>query len=691
MAGPFETQVGIGLKDDFTAKYRKIQQDVKQAQQARERLGIQSEQSIRNEIRQTSAAYEQLGRSGIASASEMARAYDKTTDKISKLRRELGETERTQSRMVSAMERLKSLGGIVAGVTAAGMVLKQPISQQMNYDSELHKTANFLYRDSNDVKTRLAGVGTIRDKVDAARQYGGGTREEGLQALEVMGRSKMERDDAFSSLPEVMKIHTATGADAADVASLMTSTFNFGLTGKQGNAALDAATTAAQHGKADVSLLAREAPRGLENARGAGFVGPKGFSDVLALYEVASSIAGSPEEGATNTNDLINELSSVNLANSSSRVKINGKRLDFKSMALKDAQHGHNTLYTLEHMVRAVDDHDKEMAGLRNKLKSTSDPKAQGNIQRAIDERHRQNVGLFLHNQQSSAAFLGYERNPEQFESMSKEIESQFSKPEGQRSTDVDYAVMADTSDYKVQKADEEKKRASDAAVKPLADALGDLALKTADLAVEFPKVATAAEGAAIALSAVAAFGALKGGGSLLDTLRGKPGAGINEAENAAEDLTKKPGWLVRGGKWLGGAVVTAGKNAVKLGGAAVRGGGKVLGWGLDNPSWMINPVTAGIAGMWPGETVSGSDEASELERQKQINLKKNRQRTSGDALNMLQNWPGRDASAGGHTPVFQLPTQPAPIVNVQVHLDGQEITGFVHTSTTRNARRHGA
>ncbi len=93
-------------------------------------------------------------------------------------------------------------------------------------------------------------------------EYGGGDREDALAAGEVMGRSKMGRDDVYSALPEVMKVSTATGADARDVATLMTSTYNFGFKDEQARAALDAATTASQHGKADVALLSREAPRG---------------------------------------------------------------------------------------------------------------------------------------------------------------------------------------------------------------------------------------------------------------------------------------------------------------------------------------------------------------------------------------------------------------------------------------------
>lgn len=757
MAGPFDTQIGIGVTDNATASIKSIRNEVTRMYEAREHLGVQSEHKLRRaiqqteaslnrlarsgtlsaaemsraqgkaaakisrlqkemaeaevrsytsrnaareaytalgvrseheiqrEIQKTTAAYNRLERSGVLSATEQKRAYEQMTSTVGKLRRELGETERSQSRMVSTF---KTIGGIAAGVSGAAMVLGRPIGQQRDFDSELHQGVNFLYRDKNSASERLAGVGTLRSKIYDAVEYGGGDRKDALAAAEIMGRSKMGVNDVYGALPEVMKVSTATGADASDVASLMTSTYNFGFKGEQARAALDAATTASQHGKADVSLLAREAPRGLENARGAGFMGQKGFADVMALYEVASSIAGNADEGATNTNDLITELSSTNLTNSAKRVKVRGKRLDYPSMATKDALQGHNALYTLEHMVSAVDANDSKMTGWQKALSNTADPVKRKNLQRAIDEEHRHNIGLFLHNQQSANAFLGYERNTEQFETISKDVEKQFSLKPGERSTDIDYAVMKDTANYKSRQLKTQNEKASDAATKPLSDVLGDFELKMAKLAEEFPNVATAAKGAAIALSAVAAFGALKGGtdlltgggkGGLLKRLGRNPGAVAEGAEDVAEAAGGKPGWLKSFGRWLI-------KGGSTLGGAAVNGGKSLVTDGLIG-----NPLAMTIAGLiYPSDTVSGSSESAELLRLKNHNQGVNARQTSAEALSYLQNWNGEKKTPGGQ-PVVQLPAQPAPNVTVNMYVDGQKMLDLFHTHIEHNARRHGA
>jgi hypothetical protein len=618
------------------------------------------------------------------------------TETVGKLRRELGETERTQSRMATTMQRLKGLGGIAAGIVGAGMTLKQPISQQMDFDSELHRTANFLYRDQGE-KGRIAGVGTIRNNIYSALEYGGGNRDEALAAAEVMARSKMNTDQVYAALPEVMKVHSATGAGAEDVASLMTANYNFGLTGKESTAALDAATTASQHGKADVPLLAREAPRGLENARGAGFTGKKGYADVMALYEVAAAIAGTPEEGATNVNDLMTELSSANLANNASRVKIHGKKIDFKSMATHDATEGHNALYTLQHIIAATDDNDKKMSGWRKELASTTDPTRKESLQRAIDEEHRQHVGLFLRNQQSANAYLGYERNKDQYQTISDDIQKQFDLPEGQRSTDVDYAVMKDTGNYKTQQFDNEKQRASDTAVKPVADALGNLAGKVAELAVEFPKVAVAAEGAAIAISALGAaallktgYGVLAGakGGGLIKRLLTKGGSVVEGTATGAGEAAEVTGEAVADSEGLLKRIFSLGKSKS---GQALSAGKRVVTNGVLEDGLLSLPGVDVLTGLlYPSDTVSGSDESSELNRLKQRNLRRNQQSSSSDALAMLQNWPGHNAPTG-NSPVINLPAQPVPAVNVMVQLDSHDIAAAIQVLIEKNSRRHGA
>lgn len=691
MAGPFETQFSIGLKDNFTERYRQIQEEVKRAQQAREQLSMRSGTVIRNEIRQQINAYQDLARSGVVSAEEQGRAYTRLTENVGKLRRELGETERTQHRLIAGLKSgVNLIGGMTAGVTGAVMVLSKPLHQQRDYDSELHNTANFLYRDKSSVKDRIEGVATIRDQIYKSTEYGGGTREDALAASEVLARSKMSRDQVFAALPEVMKVHTATGADAEDVASLMTATYNFGFSGKQSDAALDAATTAAQHGKANVALLARETPRGLENARGAGFVGARGYADVMALYETAAAIAGTADEGATNASDLISELSSRNLEHAARRVKINGRAIDWDAAATHDAKEGHNALYTLEHIVQSVDANDKNMQIWKKQLAKTTDPEKRTNLQRAIDERHRQNVGLFLRNQQSANAFLGYERNKEQFETISDDIKKQFDLPDGQRSTDIDYGVMKNTANFKSQQLETEKDRASDAVVKPFADALGNAELKLSSLAVEFPRVATAAEGAAIAMSALAAASVLKGGYGLITRIGGK--AAGEAIEGAGVVAAEMPG--------AGAAAAESRSALARIWGATMRGGKGILEGGkrvltngvLEDGLLSIPGVDVLTGLLYPSDTVSGQDENSELARLKSRNQKANASQlpSSSEALSMLQNWSG--SSAGGHAGAsFPVPVIPAPVVNVQVLLDGHELHGVMSMQQERSSRRHGA
>ncbi|SMG62012.1 phage tail tape measure protein [Cedecea sp. NFIX57] len=698
MAGPFETQFSIGLKDNFTERYRQIQAEVKRAQQAREQLGMRSGMAIRSEIRQQISAYQDLARSGVVSAEEQGRAYTKLTENVGKLRKELGETDRAQHRLMTGLKSgINLIGSVAAGATGAAMVLSKPLHQQRDFDSELHTAANFLYRDKNSVQERLAGVTTLRENIYKATEYGGGKREDAVAAAEVLGRSKMPRDQIYSTLPEIMKVNTATGADPRDVASLATATYNFGLEGKQSLVALDAATTAAQHGKADLSILARETPRGLENARGAGFVGTRGYADVMALYETAAAIAGNADEGATNASDLLTELSSRNLAHSAHRVKIHGRAIDWDSAVTHDAKEGHNALYTLEHIVQAVDDNDKNMQTWKKQLAKTTDPEKRTNLQRAIDERHRQDVGLFLRNQQSANAFLGYERNKEQFETISDDIKKQFDLPDGKRSTDTDYGVMKDTANYKAQQMETEKERASDAVVKPFSDALGNAEIKLAELAVAFPKVAMAAEGAAMAMSVLALTSALKGGYGLITRLGGGAageaitGAGVTAAETAAAGSA---------GAEAGAAAAESRSTLARLWGATMRGGrgiiegGKrVLTNGVFEDGLLSIPGVDVLTGvLYPSDTVSGKDENSELARLKSRNQKANASHlpTSSEALSMLQNWSG--SSAGGHAgSAFPVPVIPAPVVNVQVLLDGHELHGVMSLQQERTSRRYGS
>ncbi|ENE7619013.1 phage tail tape measure protein, partial [Salmonella enterica] len=435
---------------------------------------------------------------------------------------------------------------------------------QMDYDSTLRRTSNFMYR-NGDVKTRLQGIKTIDAAVRNANRSGGGRKEDGLVAAETMGRSGMATDEVFSALPEIMKIHTATGADARSLALMRNAAFNYGLKGKLGNAALDAMTTASQHGQVDVPLLAKAMPVGLELARSAGFVGTKGFSDVAALYEVSAALAGA-DEGVVNTNNLMMTLSSQTISDNARTVKFHGKKVDWQAMRRKDSVQGHDALYTLHHLIQRIDDSDETIVNARKKRDQAKTATEREKWEGVINSAHGANVGRFLRDQQSLKGYLAYEKYQDQYQDISADVNKQFSLPENQRATDLDFAVMKDSNKFKSDQLANEKDFATMDMASGPANLWGVIAEKSAELAKEFPVLAEAVSGVSSVFSSV--WQQLGGVGTTLATIAGvKLGAKLlkgRTAKTPGGELT--PGETINTGKVTGETGGIIGKSTTKWG-----------------------------------------------------------------------------------------------------------------------------
>ncbi|EDV9255983.1 phage tail tape measure protein [Salmonella enterica subsp. enterica serovar Sundsvall] len=442
--------------------------------------------------------------------------------------------------------------------------LADPVRRQMDYDSTLRRTSNFMYR-NGDVKTRLQGIKTIDAAVRNANRSGGGRKEDGLVAAETMGRSGMATDEVFSALPEIMKIHTATGADARSLALMRNAAFNYGLKGKLGNAALDAMTTASQHGQVDVPLLAKAMPVGLELARSAGFVGTKGFSDVAALYEVSAALAGA-DEGVVNTNNLMMTLSSQTISDNARTVKFHGKKVDWQAMRRKDSVQGHDALYTLHHLIQRIDDSDETIVNARKKRDQAKTATEREKWEGVINSAHGANVGRFLRDQQSLKGYLAYEKYQDQYQDISADVNKQFSLPENQRATDLDFAVMKDSNKFKSDQLANEKDFATMDMASGPANLWGVIAEKSAELAKEFPVLAEAVSGVSSVFSSV--WQQLGGVGTTLATIAGvKLGAKLlkgRTAKTPGGELT--PGETINTGKVTGETGGIIGKSTTKWG-----------------------------------------------------------------------------------------------------------------------------
>ncbi|MCX8957228.1 phage tail tape measure protein [Erwinia psidii] len=532
-----------------------VLQEYRRMASARETLGIRSERTIRREISQTQAAYNRLSRSGTMSAGEQTRAWNQTQATIARLKRELGETERSYQRLARVG---KTVGAIGGGLVAGAMVMRKPVENQMEYDSELRKVANFAYKHDN-LAGRQVGMSTIDGAIKSALREGGGDISGAFHGLEVMLRSgTMTRDQAFRALPGVMKNASATETDAASVASLQSSAFNFGLNEQDARAGLSVTTTMAQNGMVGVPLLAKEMPKALESAKSIGLHGRTGFAQVAALFEAAARGAGSPEEAATFTTNLLSELSSPTLANNFKNIKLGKRGVDIRALMRADAEKGLTPLDTVDRAIRAMDDKDPQFVALQKQIAKAAPGAAREKLEARRDQIHGQNVGRIFTNEASRMGFLNWERSKDYYHKLVGEGNEQFDMPAGKTSADLDFDLVKDSPSFQVSKAKNEAIFSSNDTAAPLSNALGEVADKASELAKEFPKLTTAISGAYSAIQGIGAAGgaglgalALAGGQKLWKRFKG---GGSVIAEGAAETAAKGGGILSKGSSLLGKA-----------------------------------------------------------------------------------------------------------------------------------------
>ncbi|MGL9774589.1 MAG: hypothetical protein ACR5LG_13395 [Sodalis sp. (in: enterobacteria)] len=102
------------------------------------------------------------------------------------------------------------------------------------------------------------------------------------------------------------------------------------------------------------------------------------------------------------------------------------------------------------------------------------------------------------------------------FRQLTDKVVKQFETPEGARSADLDFSLVRKGSQFWVQQAENEKLFATNDAVAPGSQVLGDVAESGARLAQEFPGLTIAATQASLAITALGAAAAIKTGADLL-------------------------------------------------------------------------------------------------------------------------------------------------------------------------------
>jgi len=640
--------------------------DFRRMSSARETLGIRSERNIQREIARTVASYNRLERSGSLSANEQSRAFEKMQSTVAKLRQEMAGAERQQRSWG------KAAFAIGSGIAAGAMTLRKPINDQASYSMHLAELSNLAYN-KEDVAGRITGKKVLDASIRKALRLGGGTPEQAFAALQSMIRSgSMTVAEAQQSLPGVMMNASATGSDPEAVANLQASAYNFGLSKKDALSALSVTTTAAQHGRVGVPLLAREMPKALESAKSAGFKGRAGFSQVAALFEAAAIGAGTPEEAATNVTNLLAELTSSNLSNNAKHITIKGKGVDFKALSVKDAAKGLTPLDTVNNLVDTALKYDKNYQGLGKKLANTQDEGERTSLEAQRDLIEGQYISQLFPNQYSKNAFQLYRRQIPYFNKLQHEQMEQFDLPAEKRSAELDFDLIKQEPEFQMHQAQNEKLFATNDAIAPVAKTLGDLADYGSKLAQEFPGLTTAAAGATVAITALGAAAAVKSGADLLmGRSGGKAGAGM---------LGKLKGLFSKGGAGVVEGAATTGKAAGMLKWVPFLGEAAMAYQGSQD--FPLIDIQRGKDQAAEARAKGGESNPAMMALMPQ---------SAGalDALDEIRKWfSGSDQDKPADKAAAAAPAPAAPTVNLTVTLDGREIATAVEQRFDRDGRR---
>lgn len=533
--------------------YRQIQQ----AARNREMLGVRSERSIQNEINRTRAAYDQLKRSGIASGRELDRAAVATKRRIAELNAEMGK--------VSMGQRLGNIGrgvaGLVAGGTAAGMVLAQPMKKQMDYDRSLAMTANTAFAE-RDAAGRIAGKAELNNAVKSAVEIGGGTKEDALGALDTMLASgAVKADTAMKLLPTLQKGATATGASTDDLAKIAISAMQqFGIGEDQIGDVLDKAVSAGQAGNFELADMARWLPQQMAAAKSAGLSGMSGFEALLVANQQARVTAGTSDEAGNNLVNLLAKLTSKETNDRFEKLKIKGKDgkehgVDFIGSMEAQKKKGKNSIEAFMSIMDQVIGQDDKYRELQKKLKGAKKEDQAKLLDEMTNLVEGTAIGQIISDRQALMALLGIRNNV----SLGKEVKESLDKSEG--AVDTSHAVIKDTNSYKVEDAKNNVDFAQMEGMKGFNDALGDVSVKIAEYAKAYPdltgKIVTAGTVvASLSAAAITAAGSLrllggKGGLGLGVGDALSKGAGVTGAAGgtAAAASTTKMGRLAKFGR----------------------------------------------------------------------------------------------------------------------------------------------
>lgn len=551
----------------------KAEMHAKRVAQAKKTLEIKTERDLQFELRKTQQAYQTLAKSGVASARDLAKAREAVIRKERELRTEMGKQPLGQ-RVANVGRGVAAVG---AGVMAGAMVLREPVKKAMSYDRELAMVANTAFSDRH-AEGRIAGKKQLHEAVKTAVETGGGTKEEALNSLNALLASGMKAETAISLLPTLQKGATATGTRPEDLAAITISALQNGIEEADIGKALDMAIAAGQAGQFELDDMARWLPQQMAAASQMGLKGLEGFEALLIANQQARVTAGTNDEAGNNLVNLLSKITSKETVERLEKYEYTdqkGKKRSInylKSMEVYKSQ-GKNSLEAFTSIMDDVIGSDAGYKKLQARLKNAKKEDQAKILDEMTTMAEGTAIGQIISDRQALMALLAIRNNVQ----LGQEVKESVAKSEG--ATETSYKVIADTNDFKTEKAKAQFEFGQMEGLSGFNNALGSTAETLSEYMSKYPDLTAAVAGAGTGIAALGAA-ALSAAGAI-SLLGGKNGGDLGGVTD-----------------WLGGG---KGKGSPKVGSkvaGAATWGSRFLG-------------VAGIATMLSGSESEESKKAT--------------------------------------------------------------------------------
>jgi len=423
---------------------------------------------------------------------------------------------------------------VVGGAYAASSIGANYLNDPRQYMKQISLATDTVLAGQKISATAFNNkVSEMEGFVRKAAVAGGSKPQDLAQGLNTLVASNVY---GFSELEDVMlqtsKTAFAAGAAPDDVAAMAVAQKNFGLTNLA--RANDQAMKAGQLGSFELRDMARYMPDLLTQGKGAGYIGDKGYQDLLVMMQLSKKTAGTAEGAAVNLSDLLGSFSQYHLGLSFAKhirvqkgdpiaaygVSKKRKGFDWTTYATNMREQGVGEVEAAALLMNRQMETSPLYRKYRDKsqeaLKSGNNAEYLQNVQAATQIAAQSEIGKIFHNKQALMSFMGFTMNMG-----SGGFKEKLDMGVGDSAGTVDESHKRQASQEYAKDGSFETARfnAKTDNYNGVAGWLGDLKQELADFASSNEGVAAAASAAVLGLTAVAAAG----GVAALAMRRGQP------------------------------------------------------------------------------------------------------------------------------------------------------------------------